>query len=348
MRILLCTVPFAPSVGGIETVSALLAREFVALGHDVTVVTQTPGRAADDDCLRVLRRPSAAVLLRAVRRADVVFHNNVSLRLAWPLVLAGRPWVVAHHVWIPRDGRAGAAGRAKRGVLRYATNVAVSRAVAAALPVPATLIPNPYDDRLFGPRPDVARTLDLVFLGRLVSDKGLDLLLRALARLRALGTRPSLTVIGSGPEESALRTLARDLAVDAQVAFAGALRGEALVRRLNAHRILVVPSTWEEPFGVVVLEGLACGLVPVVAASGGLPEAAGPCGTVVPKGDAGALAAAIALALDDRALARRLGDACSAHLARHAPRSVALAYLDVLQTAVAHGSPVPASAAETR
>jgi glycosyltransferase involved in cell wall biosynthesis len=348
MRILLCSVPFAPSVGGIETVSALLAREFVALGHDVTIVTQTPGSAADDDDLHVLRRPAAHRLLRAVRRADVVFHNNVSLRLAWPLVLAGRPWVVAHHVWIPTQGRSGAAGRAKRGVLRYASNVAVSRAVAAALPVPATLIPNPYDDRVFAPRPAIARDRDLVFLGRLVADKGLDVLLRALARLRALGRQPTLTVIGAGPEHAALRELAREHALESQVRFAGALRGEALVQLLNAHRVQVVPSTWEEPFGVVALEGLACGLLPVVTASGGLPEAVGACGLVVPKGDSDALAAALVAALDDRELGQRLAGATREHLARHAPRTVALAYLDVLRAAAADGAALPVGPAGLR
>jgi glycosyltransferase involved in cell wall biosynthesis len=346
MRILVTSVPFAPSIGGIESVSRVLAEEFARAGHAVVVATQTPATSPDAAPYRILRRPGPLQLARAVGAADVVLQNNVSLRLGWPLLLQPRtPVVIAHHVWIPRTGAGALAGRAKRLATRHARNVAVSEAIARELDVPATIVGNPYDDLLFRTVAGIPRERDLVFLGRLVSDKGLPVLLAALAALGHAGRRPRLTIVGDGAERAALEADVQRLSLTAQVRFAGALRGDALVAELNAHRVLVVPSTWEEPFGVVVLEGLACGLVPIVARSGGLPDAVGPCGIVVPKGDADALARAIVNVLDDELLRARLAVERPAHLARHTPANVARAYLEVLAAACGRHAGAAADAA---
>jgi glycogen synthase len=86
MKILLCSVPFRPSTGGIETVSAVLAEQFHRRGHAVTLVTQTPAGEPDSEPYPIVRRPSTAQMWRLVKQADVVFHNNISLRMAWPLL----------------------------------------------------------------------------------------------------------------------------------------------------------------------------------------------------------------------------------------------------------------------
>ena len=96
--------------------SALLAERFHRQGHRVILVTQTPSGEPEHDDFEVVRRPSAARLFELVRGSDVVFHNNISLRLAWPLLVLRRPWVVAHHTWIPARGLA---GRVKRLLLRH-------------------------------------------------------------------------------------------------------------------------------------------------------------------------------------------------------------------------------------
>lgn len=330
MKILFCSVPFRPSVGGIETVSALLAEELHRQGAQVTLVTQTPCDEAPSEPYAVVRQPSAVRLWRLVREADVVFHNNVSLRLAWPLALQPRPWVVAHHTWIPSRGLA---GRAKRAVLRLACNVSVSDALARDLPAGSIRLPNPYRARVFDDPgcASVDRPRDIAFVGRLVSDKGADLLVDALALLAAHGLRPRATFIGDGPEAQALRLRARDAGLARQVVFAGQRTGPDLARLLRDHRLLVVPSRWEEPFGLVALEALACGCLPVVARSGGLPEAAGRCGRVFDKGDARALAATLSPLLcnpDDPAW--RL-EGAREHLAAHRPEKVAARYLQLFE-----------------
>src|SRR5262249_59091238 len=84
MKILLSSHFFSPSVGGIEAVSEILAREFTQAGHEVRVITQTP---ANDDAsfpFTIFRRPDPAQLWRLVCWCDVFFHNNISLQVAWP------------------------------------------------------------------------------------------------------------------------------------------------------------------------------------------------------------------------------------------------------------------------
>lgn len=330
MNILFCSVPFRPSIGGIETVSALLAERFQRAGHQVVLVTQTASGVPDTDDFEVVRRPSALRLFALVRWADVVFHNNISLRFAWPQLLLRRPWVVAHHTWIPTRGLA---ARIKRWVLPQARQIAVSQAVADSLTVPCALVPNPYADDLFRRMDGASRERELVFVGRLVSDKGVDLLIDALVLLAKRGRRVGLTVIGDGPELTALRCRAAALGLADQIEFVGRRTGLDLVALLNAHQLLVVPSMWEEPFGVVVLEALACGCVPLVARSGGLPDAVGDCGRVVPRGDSEALALGIEQLLGDSAAMECYRAKAASHLERHTPDRVARDYLQVITDA---------------
>ncbi len=334
MRILAVSRAFPPTLGGLETAADALTRAWAQAGHEVTIATETPGEATRGRGLVVLRRPSASALLAATRWADLVWHNHLSLRAAWTLALAPRPWVVTHQGWLRRgDGRLTLAYRAKRLIARRAHTVAISAAIAADLPTPATVIPNPYRDRLFRdmrrPRP-----FELAFLGRFVSDKGASRLIEALARLKAGGRAPRLLMIGEGPEEMRLRATARRLGVAGHVEFAGPRRDEALVEALNSAAILVVPSLYHEPFGIVALEGIACGCAVIASAGGGLSEAVGPCGLTFPNGDVEALTRCIAELIDRPERRERLLAGAARHLAGFAAAAVARRYLALFEAAI--------------
>lgn len=332
MKILLTSLLFAPSIGGIETVSLLLAREFVAAGHAVKVATMTPGDGDASYGFEVLRKPSLAQLARAVRWCDVYFQNNISLPLAAPLLIARRPWFICHQTWIPKPkGFSGGNHRLKLFLLRFAHSVSISRAIAEALPVKSELIPNPYDATLFHGRDSVARSEDMVALGRLVSDKGFDLLVEALALLAKEGLKPKLTIIGDGPEKEALIQLAGDRGVADQITFLGAMIGTKLAEELNRYRIAVVPSRWKEPFGIVALEAIACGCVVVGSQEGGLADAIGPCGVTFPNGDSTALAQALSRFLKTPGLLLQYHEHAEEHLRRHHPSTVANHYLKMFE-----------------
>lgn len=331
MRILISSHVFAPSVGGIETVSALLAEEFIRLGHEVKVVTQSPG--GEYPCCEVIRRPGPCRLFRLVWWCEVFFHNNISLQTAWPLMLLRRPWVIAHHTWLcSRDRRVRMRDRLKRFAARFATDVSISQAIADHLPVASRIIGNPYRDDLFREMPEMRRDGDVLFLGRLVSDKGADLLLEAVAKLEHDGIAAGLTIIGDGPERANLQQQARTLGIAERVRFEGIKQGEELVERLNAHRILALPSRWAEPFGIVAIEGIAAGCAVVGSEQGGLKEAIGPCGVTFPNGDAGALAEALVSLLKKPADRDRRGR--EEHLGKFRREAAAKAYLEVFTEAL--------------
>jgi glycogen(starch) synthase len=336
MKILIYSPAFLPMIGGLELNVANFAAGFQRAGHDVVVMTRTPGRGPDDFPFRVVRRPSGLEMLRWTRWCDVFHQANVSLRGIWPLLLVHRPWVVSHHSWYTRtEGHVAWQDRVKRWSLRFAAgSIAVSQAVADDLSVPSVVIPNPYRDELFRLLPGVERTADLAFVGRLVSDKGIDLLLDALALLAAEGLRPGLAVVGEGPEEPRLREQAARLGIAGQIDFLGLKTGAELVELLNRHRILVVPSRYNEPFGIVALEGIACGCLVVGSQGGGLTEAIGPCGLTFPNGDAAALADLLELALREPQTGDDLLRHAPGHLARHTGAAVARAYLRTIETAL--------------
>ena len=147
----------------------------------------------------------------------------------------------------------------------------------------------------------------LLFLGRLVPEKGLDWLLRTLTHLP---DAVHLDVAGDGHGRPALEALVRSLDLSARVTFHGWVPSPAVPPLLTAARAVVVPSVWHEPAGLVPLEAAAYGRPSVVSAVGGLPEYARPeYALQVPPRDEPGLAAALRRVCDDAALAARLGRA---------------------------------------
>ncbi len=143
-----------------------------------------------------------------------------------------------------------------------------------------------------GPRP--SGPLRLVVVGKLESQKGVDLVLTAMARVR----EARLEVIGTGPARAFLASLARDLGLGDRVAFSGSVPPGEMPGRLRAADVLVQASRTlpdlKEQFGRAVVEAMATGLAVVVSDSGELPQVVGKAGIVFPEGDAEALAAHLA------------------------------------------------------
>jgi glycosyltransferase involved in cell wall biosynthesis len=143
----------------------------------------------------------------------------------------------------------------------------------------------------------------IAFVGRVEEEKGPEVAYRALARLKsAHGIEARLVLAGRCEPEmrASLDALALELGIGDDVQLLGALDKDGVGRVLERAHVLVVPSVWEEPFGLVLLEG-ALARVPVVASrSGGMPEALedGSEALFFPIGDANACADALAASLD--------------------------------------------------
>ena len=166
------------------------------------------------------------------------------------------------------------------------------------------------------PRSSAHRILSVA---RLVPRKGVDLAIRALPLLREAGFHDvELLIVGGGDaadladdgEARRLIAVATDLGVRDQVTFRGQVPRSAMpgiFRSADA----VACTPWYEPFGIVPLEAMACGIPVVVAAVGGLTDTVVDHGTGlhVPPKDPAALAAALATLLGDAGLRRDLGRA---------------------------------------
>ena len=332
MKILFSSYAYAPCIGGIEIASALLTREFLAAGHEIILVTETPALALSPDPFEIARNPSLARLLQLVRWSEVVFQNNISLRHLIPALLVRKPVLVVHQTWIRNiAGKIGWNDRIKRALLPRVNNVAVSQAIANDLNIGAEVIGNPYDDRVFKLIPHTARDRELLFVGRLVSDKGVDVLLRALGILKQQSVSACLTIIGRGPEETNLRALVCEWRLDQTVTFAGEKVGPELAELMNRHQVIVIPSRWPEPFGIVALEGIACGCIAVGSEQGGLSETIGNCGMTFRNGDSKELADRLRTLLSDSQMREKSRAAAPAHLERFRAQAVAQRYLALLR-----------------
>jgi len=151
----------------------------------------------------------------------------------------------------------------------------LARDCIAELGIPAErtiVIPDTYDAERFSfvERPERSGATRLVCVGRLSHEKGHDVLLRALADLRARGVDATLRLVGDGPERGALESLSNNLGLADAVAFAGPLVNDRLGEVLAAADAFVLPSR-AEGFGVALVEAMATGL-PVVATRSGGPE----------------------------------------------------------------------------
>jgi glycogen synthase len=332
LKILIYSRVFWPSVGGLETIMEILAEEFTAAGHQVKVVTQVATASERNHDYDVVRLPTLKSCVQLLRWSDVCLCANVSLRGLVPMMISGTPLVISHQGTYGLPGRFSIVPEVKKAVTRFSTNVCCSQAVQSYIPGRSIVIPNAYRSDVFKEYSDVSRDLDIVFVGRLVSDKGVLDLIDALGQLGRTGFQPRLSIVGEGPERTAILRRVREFGLEQQVTFIGIKRGPELARFLARHRVMAVPSRWAEPFGIVALEGIACGCAVVGTSLGGLPEAIGPCGLTVPNADPGAMARALKSLLENDGMRAHYRSSASVHLARHSRSQIARSYLRVLES----------------
>lgn len=314
-----------------------LATDYAARGWQVSVLTF--GRTADEQDLvpaglRLVRFPHQRLLpllpvlcARVGRRIDVLKTNQSAM--AWHFVRAARLWrkpillrcgYVAGRNLEFQSGATRAVARyqaRERAAFRGATHVQISTPVLAEWvgeryrpdPARVSVLPNFVDCAVFAPapgrRPEPGTILSI---GRIAAVKRFDLLIRAARRA---GAR-RLTIVGEGPDRSALEALATQAGL--AVHFRGRVEHDELPDLLRAHAVYAQVSAWEgHPKSLV--EAMACGCGCVVTDSTGLREqmAQGARGWVA-AADEAALAATLREALTDEAARGARGAAARAHI----------------------------------
>lgn len=327
-------------LGGLESVMVNLNRGLVRAGVEVAcAVARVRGRSRTDvqDGVTVHRAASLGVLLSQpiapglpalVRRtaADIVhLHHPHPLGDIAALTDRRRPLVITHHSDVVRQRAFRALyGPLVHAALRRARLVAVGSArflgvshELRGFEAKTRVIPFGIDDARFRPSAALdARVHELrarwagepvvLAVGRLVPYKGLEVLLKA-----AEGLELRVVLVGEGPEVLRLRALAGP-----RTTFEGRVSDADLAAYYRMADVLCLPSvTIAEAFGIVLLEGMACGLPLITTA---LPTGVsdvnrdGVTGLVVPPGDVGALREALIALMADRERREAFGTAARA------------------------------------
>lgn len=338
MRVLLAPSAYYPNVGGIEELTRQLALTLAKRGHRTSVLTNRwpastqrderidgvdverldfplpsfrPGAAARFVATSV---PAAVALVRTLRRQrpDVIHVIGAGPQSAYLATLA--PLVSARLVFTAQGELTFDAHDvfARSLSLRHGLRTMLARAdvvtacsgyVLRDLEVAdAVVIPNGVDPDEFGsPQPGTG----LLALGRLVRQKGFDVLLAAAADERLASVH--VTIAGDGPERGALERQAHGLGLADRVTFAGAASRARIAQLFRDAAVFALPSRGE-PFGIALLEAMAAGVPAVATASGGVPEFAqdDENALLVPPDDARALADAIVRIVGDEPLSSRL------------------------------------------
>jgi len=146
----------------------------------------------------------------------------------------------------------------------------------------------------------------ILYVGQLIRGKGVDLLLQAF---KGLICDFRATIVGTGNAESKLKALCNELGLDNRVNFLGWVRNEDLGHFYSKAKVVVVPSRWPEPFGMIGLEAMHHGRPVVAFDVGGIPDWLDhmETGILVPEQDVGAFGKALQKILGENRLAARLG-----------------------------------------
>lgn len=300
MNILLWSDSYAPHRGGIERMTELLGRRLATRGHSVHVVTSLPDaslpRIESRDAVTVHRFPFYEALFKNDLRAMAITLKEIAAlkRVVQPAIIhlqlqsgtaffhtqtssaCACPTVITIH---GEFGNCGAGPETLLGKqLESAAWIsAVSQtmlddlhAIAPHTISRSSLIYNAVERHAV---PDRPRQQPVVFAcGRLVREKGFDLLLEAFHLLLPEMPSSRLEIAGDGVERESLERAAAQLGLGAAVTFLGHISDEALREKMSSAAVLAMPSRWREGFGLVSVEAAMLELPVVAARVGGLAE----------------------------------------------------------------------------
>jgi glycosyltransferase involved in cell wall biosynthesis len=156
------------------------------------------------------------------------------------------------------------------------------------------------------------------YAGRLVEEKGVQVLVRAVAGLDGQWT---LCLIGDGPYRAPLQALSKQLGIEQRVLFEHWMPSREMPRLLNGLDALVMPSltrrNWKEQFGRALVEAMACEVPVVGSSSGEIPNVIADAGLIFPEGDSGELRAVLSKLMDNPSLRTQLGRRGRARVLEH-------------------------------
>lgn len=300
MKILLLSKSYFPLVGGSINYIHNLAKSFVELGHDVTLLTRQPGSVDDQPKVnyKLIRRPNTFKKLEAAYWAEVVLQVDASWQDIWPALLFSKPWVPSvHRCFTEQDASADWKFKlriqAEKLAYRLGQTVFVSQSVQKSWQVNGLVIPNSYDDKLFFYDARTVKENDFLFVGRITESKGVLFFLDELYKL--VISRPknfvSVAIVGSGDLEKEVEYYQSKAPRNIEVKLLGAMHPDGVAEVMKHSKTLVFPTlaSWGEASPLTPLEAQACGCRVIAADNGGTYENLGENTYLFPPGDSAIL-----------------------------------------------------------
>jgi glycosyltransferase involved in cell wall biosynthesis len=148
----------------------------------------------------------------------------------------------------------------------------------------------------------------ILYAGRLVPEKGVEILVKALANLNKSWRA---TILGNGPAENKLKSLVESLGLKDRITFMAHIASTDMPNLYRQTDILVLPSrttpNWTEQFGRVLVEAMACGVCVIGSDAGEIPDVIGEAGLIFPEGDVKQLSDQLKALIDDAERRQILG-----------------------------------------
>lgn len=378
MRVLLYSHHFGPGSGGLATFSDGLAGSLRSAGATVRIATATAKTAAVERPWPVHWAVSAREIIRLCRWAEVVHMNGFRASVIGAAWLTRRPVVWTHHEysfcptglgwWRDRDRSFALPqcwaclqdrGYDRRAALRRIAATAariVSRRLVSAhtttthymqrrlkLPAASVIPLGVTVPSQLSPATTRHGEFTVIYVGRLIREKGVDVAIRAVAEARRQGATMRLEVVGDGPDRGVLEDLARRELPDSAWGFLGELTPDRALAQMQLADAVIVPSVWSEPAGFVVIEAMALG-VPVVATdAGGIPELAHGAASLAPRSDADAFAQALLELMSNPGRASSMVEQGKSNAAAHSARQMATRYLQLYDALIRRPASDPAN-----
>ncbi|AFZ21390.1 glycosyltransferase family 4 protein [Allocoleopsis franciscana] len=373
MKILLYSSVFWPSLGGVETITATLAENIVRLGQECIVVTETASEQEDNRSYRVVRQPKLRERFELTRQCDLVHSNGASIAMFPFAKLNNKPFIWTHNGYQVScvDGLGWVDGEPapmtplpsliyhlkkkglihflrefiKLGIRRYVAaqvdlNIAATEWVAKRQPLKNQIVSyTPYPLNQFKlSKSKLSKKYDFIYVGRLVSEKGVPDLINAFHLLLSSpnGRGKKLAIVGEGNIKPDLEKLVAKLKITDNVFFLGSQYGKDLLEIMAQSQIAVVPSVWEEPMGGVALELLAAGKNIIVSEFGGHAECVGNAGLKFKNGDYQSLYECMIKLMTDESLAKEQLENASLQVKLFDEMNLTKKYVDIYQSLLNH------------
>ena len=340
MRILFWTELFHPHIGGVEVFSLELIRSLQKRNYEFTVVTCHTGHNLPDESMhggiRIFRFPFHKLLVeRNMEKIRLLIRDIAELKKSIkPDIIhinSSQPSVFFHqhthesntvpvvfNIHEPPSFASGRNSLMGRMLEKADWVVAVSKAMLeeACEIVPeieprASVIYNALKPPPLKPSPLPFKKPVVLCIGRIVIEKGFDLAIDAFPLIREKFPGLSMVFAGDGPLRRELEQRVSKSAFHEAITFTGWIEPEKIPELINMATIILIPSRWNEPFGLVALQAAHMARPVVASRVGGLPEiiVQGKTGELVQKNNSKAIAESLISLLENREKAVQMGRA---------------------------------------